>query len=764
MRIFYCQLPLLLAVFFCVVNVAHADDSEAEGVLEEVLVTAQRREQNLMDVPVSVSVFSGEALQQYGIPDLTYLSQFSPNITLEPTPGTNTTLTAFIRGVGQQDINAGFETGVGVYLDDVYLNRPQAAILDIYDVERIEILRGPQGTLYGRNSIGGAIRYITRPLSDQPYVSTRFSYGTYDQRDLVLTASTPVSEVFRVGGSLAWFRRDGFGENLYSGLENYSRDSFGARFSMEWDASETLSFRLNADYLDDESGARMGRRMVPGKLSGAPVLDDVFNTYAGLDNPEPQVTATGVSLAASYEAAEDWQLKNILAWREDETWATWDFDSLPSADFDLPMHFKNQQFSEELQLLVAGKNWHGLLGFFYLDANALQNYDVLLANTGAIIGLPGLNANTQGDVDTHSWSVFGDFSWQFNEYWGLDLGARYTSDRRNSRVLRQTMIGGTSPVFGGNAIPVATTSDFQGEETFNKLTPRLVLNWTPNEHQLVYVSWSEGFKSGGFDPRGQSSRAPDLDGDGTVEYEEVFEFMGFEPETVNAMELGLKSVLLDGRINSRLAMFWSDYSDVQIPGSVAVDTNGDGIDDQFVGTTTNAASADIKGAEWEGQAILAQDLGKPESLLRLGWSIGYLHTKFNEFIDERGNDVADVYQFRNSPDWTISGQLSYEIPTAIFERAGSLLFITSLAYRGETVQFEQPTAELNQPAYSLWDLSVVWTEQSSRWRLGVHGKNLSDEEYITAGFYAPTLGQERNITGFYGNPRQVWATLQYQFN
>jgi iron complex outermembrane receptor protein len=326
------------------------------------------------------------------------------------------------------------------------------------------------------------------------------------------------------------------------------------------------------------------------------------------------------------------------------------------------------------------------------------------------------------------------------------------------------MIGGTSPRFGGSAVVIATTSDFQGEATFDRLTPRLVLNWKPIENQLAYVSYSEGFKGGGFDPRGQSSRAPDLDGDGTVEYAEIFEFMGFEPETVNAVELGLKSVLLDGRINSRLAVFWSDYTDVQIPGSLAVDSDGDGIDDQFVGTTTNAASADIKGAEWEGQAILAQDLGRPESLLRLGWAIGYLDAEFNEFIDDEGNDVADVYQFRNSPDWTISGLLSYEMPTALFQRDGSLLIINSLAYRGDTIQFERPTSELNQPAYTLWDLSVVWTEQGGRWSLGVHGKNLGDEEYKTAGFYAPTLGQEGNITAFYGNPRQFWATLQYQLN
>ncbi|HET6564540.1 MAG TPA: TonB-dependent receptor [Xanthomonadales bacterium] len=733
-------------------------------MLEEVLVTAQRREQNLMEVPVSLTVFSGDALEKLGAPDLAYLSQFSPNTTLEPTPGTNNTLTAWIRGVGQQDINAGFETGVSVYLDDVYLNRPQAAILDIYDVERIEILRGPQGTLYGRNSVGGAIRYITRPLPDQPYMNTRLSYGSYNQREWVLTAAMPVAESLKLGGSLAWFQRDGFGQNLYLGTDNYSKDVFASRFSAEWAGSENFTLRLAADYLDDNSGTRFGHRLQPGQLSGAPVLDDVFNTRGGLDNPQPGVTAKGVSLTANWVIRDGLQLKNVLALRSDETWAAWDFDSLPAADFDLPLFFRNRQFTEELHLLMSGKDWNGLLGVFYIDANAFQNYDVLLANTGAIIGLPGLNAFTEGDVDTRSRAVFADFSWRFSGHWSVDFGLRHTVDERRTSVLRETLVGGTSERFGGNPRHINTTSDFYGEAEFNRVSPRVVLDWTPSEGHLVYSSYSEGFKGGGFDPRGQTSLAPDLDNDGVVAYDEVYEFMSFTPEVVVAWELGYKAVLWGGRMNSRLAAFWADYSDIQIPGSLAVDTDGDGIDDQFVGTTTNAASADINGVEWEGQALLAQDWMRSGDAVRWNWAVGYLHTDFNEFIDDSGEDVADIYQFRNSPEWTLSGLLAYELASRWFRQDGNLLVFTSLAYRSETVQFEYPSPELDQPAFTLWDLGVVWTRHDQRWQLGLHGKNLTDEEYITAGFYAPTLGRERNITAFYGNPRQVWATLQYQMD
>jgi iron complex outermembrane receptor protein len=192
-----------------------AANAPATGDADEVItVTARRRAENLIDVPIAVTAFSGEALERQGASDITDLNDTTPNVTLETSRGTNTTLTAFIRGVGQQDPVAGFEAGVGLYLDDVYLNRPQAAVLDIYDVERIEVLRGPQGTLYGRNTIGGAIKYVTRRLSDRPSLRVRANLGTDEQADLIVSASTPISDQVRIGASAARLSRGGFGENL----------------------------------------------------------------------------------------------------------------------------------------------------------------------------------------------------------------------------------------------------------------------------------------------------------------------------------------------------------------------------------------------------------------------------------------------------------------------------------------------------------------------------------------------------------------------
>jgi iron complex outermembrane receptor protein len=216
-------------------------------------------------------------------------------------------------------------------------------------------------------------------------------------------------------------------------------------------------------------------------------------------------------------------------------------------------------------------------------------------------------------------------------------------------------------------------------------------------------------------------------------------------------------------MTSKLAVFFSNYTDVQVPGSIGYDSTGDGLNDSFIGITTNAGDADINGIEWEGQAILADDIGSSGGDLRLGWAIGYIDAEYNEFIDAFGNDVADERVFQNTPEWTATGTLTYDVPVNFFNTSGLFSVITALSYRDETHIFEVPNPFLDQDSYTLWDLSLVWSQDSGRWNVGIHGKNLTDEEYKVAGYFFPALGLENNITSFYGNPRQIWATIQYNW-
>ncbi|MFA6219144.1 MAG: TonB-dependent receptor [Erythrobacter sp.] len=739
---------------------ASASAGNEEGSV--IVVTARRREERIIDVPLAVTAISGDELALKGTQDLTQVAQEVPNLTLEVSRGTNTTLTAFIRGVGQQDPVAGFEAGVGLYVDDVYLNRPQAAVLDVYDVEQIEVLRGPQGTLYGRNTIGGAIKYVTARLPDDTQVKVRATYGSYDQADIIVSASTPISDNFRIGASGARLSRGGFGDNLVQpGVENYNKDVWAARGTLEYDDGP-LFIRLSGDYVKDNSDPRQGYRLLVGQLSGAPVLDSVYDTRAGLNVVEQEVEAYGGGLIIAYEASDTITLKSITGYRKDNSTTPIDFDSLPAADLDVPAIYRNKQFSEELQLLYEGDRISGVLGAYYLDASSFTAFDVALFTTGDLIGLPGLNAQTLGDVDTKTWSIFGDFTFDITDQLSLSLGGRYTWDKRSSRILRTTFVGGFSDLFPpSTATAIAVTSDFTGSETFKQFTPRASLAFKPDANNTVYLSYSKGFKGGGFDPRGQSTAAPDLDGDGDRDFADQFEFLRFLPETVDSYELGWKASLLDNNLFLGLAIFKGDYTDVQIPGSQGFDSNGDGVNDSFIGITSNAASADVNGIEFEGKAIAGRNFAGAGSRFSFNWSIGYLDAEFNTFIDAFGNDVADQRVIQNTPDFTASASFDLGLPIA----SGIVDFIGSVSMRGDSSQFEL-RGPLDQDAYTLVDASIVYTDDSDRWSVGIHGKNLFDKRYIVAGYdfvTATRLGLEGNLTGFYGDPRRVYVTGEFRF-
>lgn len=752
---------------------SYAQDAENPAARDVVVVTAQRREQDLQDVPLSVSSFSGETLEDIGAADITEVGKFSPNVTLEVSRGTNSTLSAFIRGVGQQDPVGGFEAGVGIYLDDVYLNRPQGAVLDVFDVERIEVLRGPQGTLYGRNTIGGAVKYVTKGLATSPEAKLTVNAGSYSKLEGILSASTPLTDNFRIGGAIAKLTRGGYGKNLVlNGVENYNKDVSAARFQAEWDVTDTLDLKFSSDWLLDKSDPKQGHRLITSLQTATPVLDNVYDTQAGLAQPVQRSEAWGGSLVGTWEATDNWTVKNILAYRQDESSTPIDFDSLPAIDVDVPAIYKNDQFSEELQFLYNSDRLNGLVGVYYLDANALTAFDVVLATTGALISIPGLNAQTFGDVNTKTWSVFADFTYDITDDLHLSLGGRYTDDKRTAQVLRRTFSGGYSPLFGGTAVAIATTSNFNGEDRFTDFSPRASLAWDVAEDHNLYFTYAKGFKGGGFDPRGQTSAAPDTDQNGTRDPDEIFDFMQFEPETVNSYELGWKGTFERGRFTTNLAAFWMDYADVQVPSSIGVDTNNDGINDTFTGATTNAAAATLKGIEFDGNAVLGESWLAQGDELSTTLSVGYIDAKYDEFIGPAGTDVASSRVFQNTPKWTSSWRVNYTSPFTLINTQGDLTFVNALSYRSESSQFEVPMPLLDQGAYTLWDMSLIF-KSDKNWTIGVHGKNLGDERYKVSGYnfvtqtgpttFVPTLGREGTLTAFYGDPRTWWVSLTTEF-
>lgn len=795
---------------------AQTQDQAATGSDQAIIVTARRRNELLIDVPVAVTAYSGEQLNRSGALDITDVTNTTPNVNLEVSRATNTTLTAFIRGVGQQDPVAGFEQGVGIYLDDVYLNRPQGAVLDIYDVERIEVLRGPQGTLYGRNTVGGAVKYVTRRIAtDGPHLKARANLGTDKQADLILTASAPLGQALRAGASVARLSRGGFGENLTNGLDNYNKDIWAARGTIEVETSSDVFFRLSGDWTWDNSNPRGGHRLLAAlctTLCGqapAPVLDDVFDTRGGLNDPKQKVRGGGVALWGEVGLVDWLKFRTITAYRKSRSQTPIDFEALPAVDVDVPAKYHDHQFSQEFQLVMDRGPLQGVAGFYYLNANAFNVFDVRLYTTGALIGLPGFTAATRGDVDTKTWAVFGDFTYDFSPQWSVSLGGRFTNDKRHAQVFRQSLYQGGSPELGGSGafgvgIPIppafgaSITSDFEGRRTDKAFTPRASISFKPNKNQNIYISYSKGFKGGGFDPRGQTTATPRTDPAVPPTPEQIYDFMAFDPEKVDSYEAGWKASVFDRRLQFALAVFQANYKDVQVPGSAGGVTAG-GLP-TFVGITTNAGKARFRGVELETNLRMAEDLATAGDRLSFAGSLGYLDAKYLEFLtvvdrditgarlrDSLGRaitmevDLADFRKIQNTPKWTLSGTLDYDTPLA----GGRLNANTTLAYRSASQQFEIRMPGIDQKGFALWDANLVWRSTGNRYEIGLHGKNLTDKKYIVSGYnflrqnpytgefilnneagtpgISPALGLEGVLTAFYGNPRQVWLSLGVNF-
>ncbi len=787
-------------------NNQQTQTQSAAGSDQEIVVTARRRNELLLNVPIAVTAYSGEQLNRRGALDITDVAKTTPDVTLKPSRGTNSTLTAFIRGVGQQDPVAGFEQGVGLYLDDVYLNRPQAAVLDIYDVERIEILRGPQGTLYGRNTIGGAIKYVTRRIpTDGPHLSLRTNVGTHGQFDAIASASAPLTETLRIGVAAARLSNTGFGKNLTTGDRNYNKDIWAARGTLEFQPSEHAFVRLSGDYTWDDSNPRGGHRLIPNlcgpnqipspafDCTGAvPTSGNVFDTAGGITDPKQRVRSGGATLFGEFDLTDWLKFRSITALRKDTSHTPIDFDATQFVDLDVPAIYKNHQFSQELQLVADKGPLQGVFGFYYLSASAFDAFDVRLYTTRptpvtlppvppnppvVLPALPGLTAATLGDVQTKTWAVFGDLTYDFTPQWSASIGGRWTTDNRQAHVLRQTYILGGQPDLGGSppfgvGIPIATTSDFTGERTDDAFTPRVSINFKPTPDHNIYLSYSRGFKGGGFDPRGQSSQAP------SQSPEDVFNFMTFKPETVDSYELGWKAALFNHRLQLASAIFDAEYKDVQVPGSAGCNVGGV---QTFCGVTTNAGKARFRGVELETNFRAAENIAASGDRFTMSGSLGYLDAKYLQFetvIAGATVDVADHRKIQNTPKWTLSGTLDYDTPLA----TGRLDFNTTLSYRSSSQQFELRSPGLDQPGFALWDANLVWRSTGNRYEFGLHARNITNKKYIIGGYNflaqnpvtgdfllngagqpIPTLGRTGVLTAYYGNPRQVFLSAAVNF-
>lgn len=743
------------------VSLAQAQESEAaeaakEAKLERIQVTARKTSENLQEVPISVTSIGAKELGEKGISVITEIQQFSPNTTLQTSRGTNSTLTAFIRGVGQQDPLWGYEPGVGIYIDDVYMARPQGAVLDLLDVERIEVLRGPQGTLYGKNTIGGAIKYVTNEMSGGTEFNAEATVGSFAQRDIKLTGQMPIiDEKLYVGFGFADLTRDGFGEFLESALpnqdlENYNKDLWAARLGFEFRASDDLFIKINWDKTRDTSNAKGGYRLLPSILTNAPVPDSVFDSYTSLPT-ENLVELEGYSVMMRYDFSDELELKYIASHRESYSPTNIDFDNTALDIFDVPAEYEDENSTHELQANYVTDAYSVVSGLYLYDGESCGNFDAILGFLGrAAFGTPGLTREVTGCNNSESWAIYSQASFSLAENLSMTLGARYTDEEKTAIVNNGLVFNNVYPQSGwipgyvrpaGSLVPTVLGQDTDGDnvldapksQSWSQFTPRIGIEYQASDSMLMFASYSQGFKSGTFNPRA------------TLNEE------GVNPEIVDSIELGLKADWNDN-LRTNLTLFSFDHKDRQYVGF------GEG------NSATDLQQVLRNVAETSAQGFEAEVTYVATDYLTFDLSYGYI----DESIDVN-NSIPPLIGLSNTPDTTISLSANYVVQSDI----GDFVINAGYYHRGDYLLFETNDL-LEQEAYGLLNLSINWQSVKGDWYASLHGKNLSDEEYLVGGYdfvggiaddgsFLPGLGGDVTLIGYYGDPRTVHLTVGYRF-
>ncbi len=761
-----CAVAAVLASVASTPALAQANDAAAvnELAIESVVVTARRREESLQDVPVAITALTADQLLTQNVRTLEDMTAYAPNIKIAAGRATSSTINAYIRGVGQNDPLWGFEPGVGIYLDDVYIARPQGALLDVYDVDRIEVLRGPQGTLYGKNTIAGAIKYVTRDIVGDPALNASVTAGSYNQLDTKLSGSAPiVADHFYLGAAVAYLQRDGYGEivddgstRLFTrpGQDVSDKDVLAARANATFLWGDDSRLKVLADYIKDDSNAAGGQRL---NDIVQPRLDDRYDQRTDMPVDQDQFETKGVSATYTQSLGDSFDLKIVGAYREGEGNQFIDFEELAGNYFQVPAQYADDQTSGEVQLTYTGDRLKGVAGVYYFTGTASGAFD-------ASLGALNLTSLTKGSVDTDSISVYFDTTWAMTDRLNLNAGARWNEDDKTALVFVQQYLGrlpNNETLFDQNNVPPGFTafgppsSNYTNSRTFSDVSPRIGVDFKVSDDVLAYIGYSQGFKSGGFDMRGNQALYPQTSD-------------GYDSEIANNYEAGIKSTLFDDTLQLNLTVFYTPYEDVQVTTQQFQLLNG---------IPTNATAV-LNAGKQLNQGVELETMWRPVAGLTLALNVGYLDAEFEEFIfscnpavvvvpacqPNGTRDISSISEPLNSPEWTGFFGATYEWAL----NAGEITAHAGYQYRSKThvattlvAPVESPTV---QPNYDILDLGVSYTTASGAWRFAVDGKNILDEEYRVAGYefgVVPVQGAPQ--IGFYGAPRTVAFTATYKY-
>lgn len=715
LRLLTLSLMAAFAAPAATAQAAAAADGAAAEKLETIVVTARKREETLKDVPVAVTALSGDSLDRLNVKNLGDLQGNVPNLTIYAARGSNTTLTTFIRGVGQADPLWGVDPGVGIYLDDAYIARPQGALLEVFDVQRVEVLRGPQGTLYGKNTIGGAVKYVSKPLGTATTGSASLTLGSYGQAQIKgsLGGSTADGQV-RARFAAASLNREGYGINLTDGSDVSNQRTDAARVSLGWFPSgSSFSLQATADETRDTSNMRGFQRMgVNPSAPTVPPSTHRYNIASGMPN-QNSTDSGGHSFTAQYALSDDWRVKYIHSYRSSETDTSIDFDGLPNKIADVRAFYADASRSHELQL--AGTD--GVIGLYRFEGRAGGRVRNNFFNL--------LFGDTNGQVLTTGTALFGEWDWKLMPRLGLTTGLRYTQEEKRAIVLNRSFSNDTFTV------PTATSANFDQTRKVSNTSPKLSLAYELSNTTNLYATLSRGFKSGGYNIRANTAAVPASG-------------RPFDDEVLDSLELGAKMQL--GTLELNTAAFFNQYKNVQLSIFTAYTTPQG--QPAFFGDFTNAGKADVNGLE-------AEFIWRPSSSWQVRGNAAYTNAKYKEYID-RGVNVASQKKFTNTPKF--SGALDVEHRTSLGPW-GELRSRVGVSHRSKVYPTTDLSEVIAQPGFTLLNAGLIW-QVNPQLSYSLQGSNLTDKAYRTDGYNIPALGV---LSGFYGAPRTVSVTAAYRF-
>lgn len=808
-----------LAVAAALANLVPLPVQAQSMVLEEVLVTARKRAESLQETPLAVTALDANALRDAGVRNLADLNSLAPNIDVVEANGSAPLASVYIRGVGQRNTGENIDSGVGIYIDDVYLGRPDGALLDLNDVQSVQVLRGPQGTLFGKNTTGGALVFTTNKPVEEFEGSVGFRVGSYDRLDTEFVLNLPLTDTLWTRFSGVTRTRDGYVENLFDGKDYMDEDRQSIIWQTRWVASEDLTLDLNLNWADTD---QLMRPMKCVNVNDNGWQSTLFNTIAivpatgrtladfcqdaadaGGGDPrtiisdlggEYKAENRGASLVAEWALSSDLTFKSISGYRYTEASQNDELDhtAIPFLHRTNTVHpqggaGESDQYSQEFQFIgsafddrlqyVTGLYW------FEEESKGRQSISFLGPFEPAIANLFFLNISPDTQTaNNDALAAYAQLEWEFNPEWRATLGLRYTDESRELKIQDLAVDLSTLDLNGGAAIPVGgglfvvQRPGFEYNPGFSlvdagvrqrkvsnsDVTPMASIQYLIGENRWldqgsIYLTYSEGFLSGGLSesPTGELER--------------------FEPEEVENIELGFKLDLLQRRLRLNGAFFYTDYTNRQLT-TLVINTD--------VGSpspaTINAAESTIKGFELESTWLATDNL-------IIGFNATITDGDIKEFMDEQIT-IADA-SVAPGPGCVRANLSLLQVDSCPNDRSGENLprlakqsYLLSAQYNLETAygtfapriqaswKFDMEYCfDALSCTTGLWfedeqfqlSARLSWLSTDERWSAAVYGTNLTDADYINGGIALV----ESTGTGGYAvaPPRMYGAEIQYRF-